>query len=139
MSLLPGQFEQWFVARGWRPRAHQLAMLEHGFEGRSALLISPTGGGKTLAGFLPSLVDLKDPHDRKGIHTLYVSPLKALAVDIARNLEAPVAEMGLPLKHALATPPTPGASASARNRRTFSSPRRSRCHCWWQTARRAIC
>lgn len=109
MSLLPNQFSLWFSARGWRPRAHQLAMLEHGLEGRSALLISPTGGGKTLAGFLPSLVDLRDPHERKGIHTLYVSPLKALAVDIARNLEAPVAEMGLPVTIETRTGDTPHA------------------------------
>jgi ATP-dependent Lhr-like helicase len=69
-------------------------------KGRSTLLIAPTGAGKTLAGFLPSLVSLAErlPSNRpdgRGIHTLYISPLKALAVDIARNLEAPVAGMGL--------------------------------------------
>jgi ATP-dependent Lhr-like helicase len=56
-------------------------------ERRHTLLIAPTGGGKTLAGFLPSLVDLNGQRAKPqaGIHTLYVSPLKALAVDIARN------------------------------------------------------
>src|SRR5260221_6424664 len=97
MSPLPQKFQAWFASRGWSPRPHQLAVLEHSINGRNALLISPTGGGKTLAGFLPSLVELAEPHARSGIHTLYVSPLKALAVDIARNLEAPVAEMGLPV------------------------------------------
>ncbi|MEP7174242.1 MAG: DEAD/DEAH box helicase, partial [Aestuariivirga sp.] len=87
MSLLPRKFQDWFAARGWSPRAHQLAILEHAMKGESALLISPTGGGKTLAGFLPSLVELSEAHERNGIHTLYISPLKALAVDIARNLE----------------------------------------------------
>ena len=55
-----------------------------------------TGGGKTLSGFLPSLVDLAS-RPRPGIHTLYVSPLKALGTDVARNLTAPVSEMGLPV------------------------------------------
>ena len=75
--------------------------------GQSALLISPTGGGKTLAGFLPSLVELSQKHERNGIHTLYISPLKALAVDIARNLEAPVREMELPISIETRTGDTP--------------------------------
>jgi ATP-dependent Lhr-like helicase len=69
-------------------------MIDAADRGESVLLIAPTGGGKTLAGFLPSLLDLaKNP--RPGLHTLYVSPLKALATDIARNLTRPVTEMGL--------------------------------------------
>ena len=61
------------------------------------LLIAPTGGGKTLAGFLPTLVELaNDPRD--GLHTLYVSPLKALAADIKRNLRTPIDEAGLPIR-----------------------------------------
>jgi ATP-dependent Lhr-like helicase len=61
------------------------------------LLVAPTGGGKTLAGFLPTLADLtRNP--RPGLHTLYISPLKALAADIKRNLTGPVAEMGLPIR-----------------------------------------
>ena len=61
------------------------------------LLIAPTGGGKTLAGFLPTLTELYDgQHD--GLHTLYVSPLKALAADIKRNLRTPVDEMNLPIR-----------------------------------------
>jgi ATP-dependent helicase Lhr and Lhr-like helicase len=69
-------------------------MIDAAEHGDSVLLIAPTGGGKTLAGFLPSLIDLaKNP--RPGLHTLYVSPLKALATDIARNLTRPVTEMGL--------------------------------------------
>ena len=67
-------------------------MLAAAQAGDSTLLIAPTGGGKTLAGFLPSLIDLHAA-PRAGLHTLYISPLKALAVDIARNLMAPVAEM----------------------------------------------
>ncbi len=100
-GALPEPFAGWFKARGWRPRDHQLALLETVSSGRDTLLIAPTGGGKTLAGFLPSLIDLavRPPKTAPAIsiHTLYVSPLKALATDIARNLDAPVTEMGLPI------------------------------------------
>src|SRR5271170_5946433 len=72
-------------------------MLAAGKRGESALLIAPPGGGKTLAGFLPSLVEFAAA-PLTGLHTLYISPLKALAADIRRNLEAPVAEMGLPIR-----------------------------------------
>ena len=105
---LPNILADWFAARGWRPHAHQLAMLEAARAGQSALLIAPTGGGKTLAGFLPSLVDLISgdaPED--GLHTLYISPLKALAVDIHRNLEVPIAEMALPIRAEARTGDTP--------------------------------
>jgi len=98
---LPTSFVSWFASRGWSPRAHQLALLEQAVARRSTLLIAPTGAGKTLAGFLPSLVDIMArPRERTGagLHTLYISPLKALAVDIARNLEQPVAEMALPIR-----------------------------------------
>jgi ATP-dependent Lhr-like helicase len=111
---LPEPFAGWFAARGWAPHAHQLAMLDAARDGVSALLIAPTGGGKTLAGFLPGLVDLAkrvengDLHEN-GLHTLYVSPLKALAVDIARNLEAPLAETGLPVRAETRTGDTPAA------------------------------
>ncbi len=82
-------------------------MLEQARGGNSALLISPTGGGKTLAGFLSTLEELHQPHEHNGIHTLYISPLKALAVDIARNLEAPVNDMRLPITIETRTGDTP--------------------------------
>lgn len=113
-SLLPKTFRDWFKSRGWRPRAHQLDLLAKAREGRSVLLVAPTGAGKTLAGFLPSLVELaaRGPgrgtaKDRQGLHTLYISPLKALATDVARNLEIPVAEMGLPIRIETRTGDTP--------------------------------
>jgi ATP-dependent helicase Lhr and Lhr-like helicase len=104
---LPQRFLDWFSARGWAPRPHQLAVLAHAKARECVLLISPTGGGKTLAGFLPSLVEITEQGSGSGIHTLYVSPLKALAVDIARNLEAPIAEMGLPVTVETRTGDTP--------------------------------
>jgi ATP-dependent Lhr-like helicase len=110
---LPEPFAAWFTRRGWQPHHHQLALLEAAEQGHDALLIAPTGGGKTLAGFLPSLVDLtKQPAKRKAqasLHTLYVSPLKALATDIARNLATPIEEMGLPIRLETRTGNTPPA------------------------------
>ncbi len=127
--LLPETFTRWFAQRGWTPRAHQLDLLAKARDGRSVLLIAPTGGGKTLAGFLPTLVELNEsqaPHGlrstgrevrrSRGLHTLYISPLKALAVDIARNLEIPVKEMGLPVRLETRTGDTP-ASKRQRQRR----------------------
>ena len=97
MSDLPPILADWFAARGWTPRRHQFAMLDAARAGKSALLVAPTGAGKTLAGFLPSLVELIE-HPTEGLHTLYVSPLKALAVDIQRNLMTPIEEMGLAVR-----------------------------------------
>jgi ATP-dependent Lhr-like helicase len=109
---LPAVFADWFTARGWAPRPHQIELLKKTRAGKSTLLIAPTGAGKTLAGFLPSLVALhkrpkKAPLGGYGIHTLYVSPLKALAVDIARNLGQPVEEMGLAIRLETRTGDTP--------------------------------
>ena len=63
-TILPGPFTAWFAGRGWTPRAHRLDLLAKAQAGRSVLLIAPTGGGKTLAGFLPSLVELSDAAGR---------------------------------------------------------------------------
>jgi len=177
-TSLPDVFVRWFASRGWTPRAHQLDLLATAVAGRSALLIAPTGAGKTLAGFLPTLVELssqslhafrdagvrrlsaplaaqvdeqsssaggrafshsKPPpqageaarrasgeqarsaalehlHHTRALHTLYISPLKALAVDIARNLERPVAEMNLSIRIETRTGDTP-ASKRQRQRR----------------------
>ena len=92
---LPEFITDWFAQRGWAPRRHQLDMLEQADAGRHALLVASTGAGKTLAGFLPTLADFADGGSHDGLHTLYISPLKALAHDIQRNLLTPVTEMGL--------------------------------------------
>ena len=96
MTVLPASLQTWFDARGWAIHPHQQDMLDRASD-PCLLLIAPTGGGKTLAGFLPTLVDLaNDPRD--GLHTLYVSPLKALAADIKRNLRTPIDEASLPIR-----------------------------------------
>ncbi|HET7156424.1 MAG TPA: DEAD/DEAH box helicase, partial [Hyphomicrobiaceae bacterium] len=99
-TLLPPVFRGWFEARGWQPREHQLKLIEQVARRSSTLLIAPTGSGKTLAGFLPSLLSLSQVKRARGdgVHTLYVSPLKALAADVARNLLTPVQQMGLPIR-----------------------------------------
>lgn len=94
---LPPIITNWFAARGWTPRRHQLEMLDAAASGRHALLVAATGAGKTLAGFLPTLVELIATPTGT-LHTLYISPLKALAVDVQRNLLTPVEEMGLPIR-----------------------------------------
>ncbi|RYG90825.1 ligase-associated DNA damage response DEXH box helicase [Loktanella sp. IMCC34160] len=96
MTALPPLFQSWFARRGWAIHPHQQAMLDRA-AAPALMLIAPTGGGKTLAGFLPSLVELADGA-HQGLHTLYVSPLKALAADIRRNLRTPVEDMGLPIR-----------------------------------------
>src|SRR5262250_813575 len=106
VSGLPFIVEQWFVGRGWQPRRHQLEMLDLARRGRSALLVAATGAGKTLAGFLPTICELAD-EPTEGLHTLYVSPLKALAVDVQRNLIGPIEEMGLPIRVETRTGDTP--------------------------------
>ena len=81
-------------------------MLEQARGRRHALLVAATGAGKTLSGFLPTLVDLIE-RPRDGLHTLYISPLKALAVDVQRNLLTPIAEMDLPIRVETRTGDTP--------------------------------
>ncbi|MBI1171595.1 ligase-associated DNA damage response DEXH box helicase [bacterium] len=92
---LPSPLSAWFQTQGWTLHPHQLAMLGRA-QDTSTLLIAPTGGGKTLAGFLPSLAELAQGY--QGLHTLYISPLKALAADIRRNLRRPVEGAGLPIR-----------------------------------------
>ncbi|AKM08167.1 ligase-associated DNA damage response DEXH box helicase [Pelagerythrobacter marensis] len=102
-AVVPPEIEAWFAARDWRVRRHQAEMLAAADAGRHAMLVADTGAGKTLAGFLPTLADFcssrtgEDPPPA-GLHTLYVSPLKALAHDVQRNLMAPIEEIGLPIR-----------------------------------------
>ena len=81
-SLLPEIFSRWFASRGWTPRAHQLELLSRARDGRSVLLIAPTGGGKTLAGFLPTLVEIYErgvKPKRDGLDRPRASPLRGPA------------------------------------------------------------
>jgi ATP-dependent Lhr-like helicase len=113
MTRLPQLFSNWFAQKNWRIHPHQRQMLSRA-SAPALLLVAPTGGGKTLAGFLPSLIELSDG-THSGLHTLYVSPLKALAADIKRNLSTPIAEMDLPIRVEDRTGDTP-ASRKKRQR-----------------------
>ena len=93
---LPQKFENWIVTRNWVLRPHQIEVLNNS-KRQSQLLIAPTGSGKTLSGFLPTLIEL-DSSEFSGLHTIYVSPLKALASDIKRNLMIPIEEIGLNIR-----------------------------------------
>ena len=105
---LPPYAEAWFAARGWRAHPYQRAMVAAFRARQSTLLIAPAGGGKTLPGFLPSLIDIHETR-AQGIHTLYVSPLKALTNGMERNLMRPIAEMGLAVTVESRTGDTPQA------------------------------
>jgi ATP-dependent helicase Lhr and Lhr-like helicase len=113
---LPPKFADWFARRGWSIHPHQQEMLDRA-DDPALLLIAPTGGGKTLSGFLPSLIELAEGR-HEGMHTLYISPLKALAADIKRNLTTPVQEMSLPVTIDDRTGDTP----SSRRRRQRADP-----------------
>ena len=140
--LLPERFASWFAGRGWQARSHQLDMVARARAGRDALLIAPTGGGKTLAGFLPSLIELAErppANSPQGIHTLYISPLKALAVDVERNLMAPILQMGLPIVAESRTGDT-GVSRKQRQRIKppdilLTTPEQLALFCAWEGAR----
>jgi ATP-dependent helicase Lhr and Lhr-like helicase len=106
VTSLPAPLADWFAAKGWQPRRYQLEMLKAAHAGEHTLLVAPTGAGKTLAGFLPVLADLIET-PREGLHTLYISPLKALAVDVRRNLLAPIEEIGLDIRVETRTGDTP--------------------------------
>ncbi|RUS63219.1 ligase-associated DNA damage response DEXH box helicase [Pseudorhodobacter sp. E13] len=94
--MLPAPLLHWFDSRGWSLHPHQEAMLSAAGQ-PATLLIAPTGGGKTLAGFLPTLAEL-GAKPGPGLHTLYISPLKALAADIRRNLSTPIEGAGLAIR-----------------------------------------
>ena len=90
---IPDKISKWIRAKNWTLHEHQIRMFKSS-ECSSQLLIAPTGSGKTLAGFLPTIADLYLNPSQK-LHTLYISPLKALASDIKRNLETPIKELEL--------------------------------------------
>jgi len=142
-AALPQRFTDWFAGRGWAPRSHQLEMVTAGRAGQNALLIAPTGGGKTLAGFLPSLVELSErppANSPRGVHTLYISPLKALAVDVERNLLAPISEIGLPIVAESRTGDTGVARKQRQKLRPpdilLTTPEQLALLCAWEGARR---
>ena len=85
--------KEWFEASFDAPTPAQTGAWTSATEGRNALVVAPTGSGKTLAGFLWSIDKLAAAppvQKEKRLRVLYISPLKALAVDIERNLRSPL-------------------------------------------------
>lgn len=110
LNLHDHPITKWLEKKGWDYHAHQLETLDKAQAGKDVLLFAPTGAGKTLSGFLPSIVDLtKNEYPEHQLHTLYLSPLKALAVDVHRNLMQPIEEMGLPISVETRTGDTPSS------------------------------
>src|SRR5882724_6657033 len=99
LSCFDSIVEQWFANRFGSPTQPQIEGWREIAAGHDTLIAAPTGSGKTLAGFLVCIDRLYRAHERgeavDGVaRVVYVSPLKALAVDIAENLQRPLEEIG---------------------------------------------
>ena len=91
LSAFHSPVRDWFREAFGRPTAAQTQGWKSILAGNSTLLLSPTGSGKTLAAFLTAIDRLmfaQIPEPERRCRVLYVSPLKALAVDVERNLLA---------------------------------------------------
>ena len=112
--------DNWLKKNNWAIYNHQIETLKLSENGYDVLLVAPTGGGKTLAGFLPSLNDLINNKQKKNnLHTLYISPLKALTIDVHRNLTSPIEDQGLDIRVETRTGDT---SAYKKNRQKVLPP-----------------
>ncbi len=112
MSALPPALSNhpltgWIRKKGWDWFTHQIDAIRAAESGQDFIVFAPTGAGKTLSGFLPSLVDLHENGSNGKLHTLYISPLKALAVDVHRNIGRPAQELGLNFTYETRTGDTP--------------------------------
>jgi len=95
LSQFHPTIQNWFKETFDHPTPPQIQGWEPIFQKENTLILAPTGSGKTLAAFLVCIDNLLkkliENNHAKGVHTLYISPLKALNYDIERNLEAPLA------------------------------------------------
>ena len=104
--------------RHWKWFPHQIEAAKHAGSGNDVLVLAPTGAGKTLSGFLPSFLDIHERGSNGCLHTLYISPLKALTVDVHRNITKPIEAIDLPISFETRTGDTP----AGRRRRQKSKP-----------------
>ena len=89
-----GPIEAWFGENGWQPFEFQRNVWAQYLAGRSGLLHSATGTGKTLAAWLGPVAEaLHDPSPR-GLRVLWITPLRALAADTEASLRYPLAGLG---------------------------------------------
>lgn len=130
LSLFSEPTKMWFEHAFGQPTEAQAQAWPAIHSGRNVLVIAPTGSGKTLAAFLSAIDRLMTvPRTRRaGVRVLYISPLKALAADVAKNLEQPLEGIaaqceaqGLPVpKIAVAT--RSGDTTAQERRRIASHP-----------------
>src|SRR3954468_380995 len=117
----------WFGGAFQQPTPAQQGAWRAIASGRDALVVAPTGSGKTLAAFLWSLDRLahapRPAEPRQRCRVLYVSPLKALAVDVERNLRAPLT--GIRQAAARLGFPPPGVTVGMRTGDTPADERRA--------------
>ncbi len=114
------RIEQWFAERGWSLAPFQAQALEAYLRGESGLIHSPTGTGKTLAAWLGPLAEALDaPNSHNGLRVLWITPLRALANDIQRNLAAVASALGVGWEIGLRTGDT---SSTLRKKQRTSPP-----------------
>ena len=91
--------DKWLKKKGWFLYDHQVEAFNLISQGYDVILHAPTGGGKTIGGFMPSINDfINNKYESNVFHTLYISPLKALTVDVQRNLLNPINDLNLNIK-----------------------------------------
>ena len=126
LSLFAEPTRVWFEHAFGGPTEAQAQAWPAIRSGRNVLVIAPTGSGKTLAAFLSAIdrlmVSPRPRHGRKGVRVLYISPLKALAVDVAKNLERPLE--GIAAQCEVQGMPTPTISVATRSGDTTAQERR---------------
>ena len=89
----------WLKKKGWSLYDHQIETLSLIKKGFDVILHAPTGGGKTIGGFMPSIDDfINNNYKSQEFHTLYISPLKALTTDVKRNLLNPINDLKINIK-----------------------------------------
>ena len=89
----------WLKKKGWSLYDHQIETLSFIKKGFDVILHAPTGGGKTIGGFMPSIDDfINNNYKSQEFHTLYISPLKALTTDVHRNLLNPINDLKINIK-----------------------------------------
>lgn len=110
------QIDTWFETSGWEPFAFQKEVWRAYGEGKSGLIHSATGTGKTLAAWLgPVSEAVQEPG--QGLQVLWITPLRALAADTVASLQRPLSDLGVPWRVELRTGDTTSATKAKQNER----------------------
>lgn len=114
--MIPENFQHWLDKKGWNLRPYQEKMLLAYNTYQNILLTAPPGAGKTLAVFFPVYLSLLEKSPCKGIHTLYISPLRSLTYDISCNIRKPIEEINLPIDVGIRTGDTSSYERQKQNK-----------------------